>query len=290
MHGEQVFFQLAATLIPVFLFVGAVGQRLHPGPWMLRRGGPGVAFLLAFAISVIPVTAEAVALTAALGNETTAFDRWLVAGTLCLASVAACLAVIWPLLSALDERFGSSFRVIVAIGTLVLGASSARLLDSGIQAAATNARFEEMNAALEHVDGRIGVQLRRAHDEEAVEKAFEAMGVENEQLVKDLVEPSPLGRLRRAVGGVPGATGRFARRVWAKEDLGRVLADLGIKGKDADRLAQRLVTTRPSRQLWELLKAAEVLAAVRSVGVPRGKVGGFLEGHFRELCRDRKCG
>jgi len=277
MQGEQIFFQLAATLIPVFLFVGAVSQRLHPGPWLNRRGRTFAALVLAMAIALIPVLAEATAINAALGSHhTSSFDRWLVALTLCAATVAACLSVIWPLLDALDRRLGGKFRIVIALGAVAVAVSSAWVLDSGVKAAVKLQQFERMDEALDHVTGPAGRQLRRAHDEEVVSEALESTGVDSENLVRTLVSPSPVQRLRRAVGQVPGPNGAYAKELWAVKDIADALIAFGIDRKSAAKTAKAIVHTRPGPGLRALLEGTEALAIARSLGIPRHDLGELL--------------
>lgn len=131
---DQQFFELAATLIPIFFLAGTIGgvaQTLKPGA---KPSHLGVAVAL-LAFVVLEIFAELVSIEALVSGLTRDFDRYLVLAALVIGMWAAGFGLLWPWVNSLyrnrlmrDSAMG--LIVVVLAGLLASGFGIFRVFDA----------------------------------------------------------------------------------------------------------------------------------------------------------------
>src|SRR4051794_5049237 len=103
---DLTFFDTAAVLIPVLLLGGAIANRLAPAKDRPRgRGVPWILGVAAFFF--LPAIAEVYAIEAALTDDPSALQGWVVVIAVAFGTWALAAAISWPWLERMwEERLG----------------------------------------------------------------------------------------------------------------------------------------------------------------------------------------
>jgi len=135
-HDPRLFFQVAAGLIPALIFGGLISDRLKPSS-PVRRWALAIA-VLSFALALLVLEAEVLAINAALTGTPNALTTWLVALVLVGLTASALGILVTPWFRPMIEGARSRGRRIafwgLAAASAALVVESALLLVTAVQA------------------------------------------------------------------------------------------------------------------------------------------------------------
>lgn len=176
---SPLFFQIAAGLIPGFLFVGILSEGVKPPPDWRNTSRGNVRFGGLVLLGCFAVSAEIAAIRGALGTAVGAVDVWLVVVALVGGTGLLVLRALWPWLTELWK--GNRNELALATATVVLLAtlmvSSAVLLQGSVELASLRAQVEETERELdENGFGGFGRGVRESDD----------AGLETDRLLAEL--------------------------------------------------------------------------------------------------------
>jgi len=124
-HRDHQFFELAATLIPIFFLAGTIASAAQERQSPLKQGHVTFAFALLIFV-VIEVFAELMAVETLVSGKAMDSDRYFVLAALILGMWVAGFALLWPWVQSFYTSHGLRVGAVMIVLTVLVG-----LLSSG---------------------------------------------------------------------------------------------------------------------------------------------------------------